>query len=249
MLHLVESRIVERHIPRLLGSITSITGRIARLQHLHDGIMTIGMAAGTGKDTPVGIAANVIILPALLVRIVQALRNILVARFGIEHRFDRLVCPGRIHIHPVVLLGIVRDRIILITHTLTILAMTTLEGMEIEPFRLAPPFGRSISATRMIGHEMIVIDALDAGSERLPHLWVDITLDIATHHPDDIRRILIAVGKELSVCLSLLCIDILCLYLRTPDGYHADVDAVHLGKFDDVVEMIPIAVDTCRVCL
>lgn len=47
MLHLVESRIVERHIPRLLGSITSITGRIARLQHLHDGIMTIGMAAGT----------------------------------------------------------------------------------------------------------------------------------------------------------------------------------------------------------
>lgn len=101
----------------------------------------------------------------------------------------------------------------------------------------------------MIGHEMIVIDALDAGSERLPHLWVDITLDIATHHPDDIRRILIAVGKELSVCLSLLCIDILSLYLRTPDGYHADVDAVHLGKFDDVVEMIPIAVDTCRVCL
>ena len=31
---------------------------------------------------------------------------------------------------------------------------------------------------------------------------MDITLDIATHHPDDIRRILIAVGKELSVCLS-----------------------------------------------
>ena len=29
----------------------------------------------------------------------------------------------------------------------------------------------------------------------------------------------------------------------------ACVDAVHLGKFDDVVEMIPIAVDTCRVCL
>ena len=141
MLHLVESRVVECHIPRLLGSITSITGRIAWLQHLHDGIMTIGMTAGTGKDTPIGIAANIIILPALLVRIVQSLRNILVAWFGIEHRLDRFVCPGRIHIHPVVFLGIVRDRIILVAHTLTILAVTTLEGMEIEPFRLAPPFG------------------------------------------------------------------------------------------------------------
>ena len=101
----------------------------------------------------------------------------------------------------------------------------------------------------MIGHEMVVVNTLDAGSERFPHLWVDITLDIATHHPDDIRRILIAVGKELSVCLSLLCIDILSLYLRTPDSYHADVDAVLFGKFDDVVEMIPIAVNTCWVCL
>lgn len=101
----------------------------------------------------------------------------------------------------------------------------------------------------MIGHEMVVVNTLDAGSERLPHLWVDIALDIATHHPDDIRRILIAVGKELSVCLSLLCIDILCLYLRTPDGYHADVDAVLFGKFDDVVEMIPITVNTSGVSL
>lgn len=96
---------------------------------------------------------------------------------------------------------------------------------------------------------MVVVDALDAGSERLPHFRMDIALDITTHHPDDIRRILIAVGKELSVCLSLLCIDILSLYLRTPDSYHADVDAVLFGKFDDVVEMIPIAVNTCWVCL
>ena len=123
--------------------------------------------------------------------------------------------------------------------------MTALEGMEIEPFALLTIW-QSISATRMIGHEMVVVDALDAGGERL-HTSGWISLNIATHHPDDIRRILIAVGGTFRMLAC--CALIFCLYQRPPDGYHADVDAVLFGKFDDVVEMIPIAVNTCRVRL
>ena len=205
------------------------------------------MPARTGKDTPVGIASHVVVLPALLVGVVQSLGYVFVAWFRVEYGFDGFVSPCRVHIHPVVLLCIVGYGIILVPHTLAILAMSALEGMEVQPLGLAPPFGRGIASARMIGHEVVVVYGLDGCGKRLPHLGVHITGDVTAHNPDDVGRVLVAFGEELAVCLGLGSVYLLRLYLRTPHGNHTDVDAVLLCQLDDIVEMIPVAVHALRV--
>ena len=65
----------------------------------------------------------------------------------------------------------------------------------------------------MIGHQVAVVNALDSGGQRLPYLGVDVALYVATHHPDDVGRVLVSVGQETAVSLGLPGIDIASLHL------------------------------------
>ena len=65
----------------------------------------------------------------------------------------------------------------------------------------------------MIRHQMVVVDALDGVCQRLPHLGMNVALYVATHHPDDVGRVLVSVGQETAVSLGLPGIDIASLHL------------------------------------
>ena len=104
--------------------------------------MTIGMSERTGKNRPVGIATHVVILPARFILIMQALWDILIRRFSVDHRFDRFDGKTHIHIAPVILFGIIFDGVVTITITLSVTTVTTLEHIEIQPFTVVEPLGR-----------------------------------------------------------------------------------------------------------
>lgn len=70
MLHLIEARVIKSLIPSFLQAADAITRGITRLQHLHDGVMTIGVTTRASKNTPIGIATHIVVLPALFTRIV-----------------------------------------------------------------------------------------------------------------------------------------------------------------------------------
>ena len=56
----------------------------------------------------------------------------------------------------------------------------------------------------MIGHQVVLVYRLDGGSQCLPYLRLDVTLDVATHEPDDVGFVLVAVGEEGAVLLGIL---------------------------------------------
>ena len=92
--HLLEARIVEGLIPGLHIACITIARRITWLQHLHDGVVAIGMSATAGKDTPVGITPDVTGPPVGFILVVQPHGDVLIRRFGIEYGLDGLVGPG-----------------------------------------------------------------------------------------------------------------------------------------------------------
>ena len=209
--------------------------------------MSIRMSEGTCEHRPIGIAAHVGSLPAGFVLIVKTHRDILIRRFSIDHRFDWTIGPCRVHIHPVVLFGIIRDWIVFVTHPLTILAVSALEHMEIHPRRLCPPLGRSVSPTRMIGHQVVLVDSLDGSGQGIPLSRVDIALDVTTHDPDDIGLILIAVGQESTIELRLFHVHQSCLHQSTPNGHHTYIYTILCSGIDDIVHVVPVAIDTLLV--
>ena len=93
--------------------------------------MAIGVAARAGKHRPIGIAPHVGGLPARLVAVVKSLRYVLIRRFTVEHWLYWFVLPGRVNVHPVVLLGIVGYGVFLVAHTLAVTAVTALEHVEV----------------------------------------------------------------------------------------------------------------------
>ena len=155
--HLRESRVFKSLIPRLHISCITIACSVARLEELHNSVMTVGVTARASEDRPISVTANVAIHPSRLVSIVKTLWDIFIAWFCIEHGLNWLICPCGVNIHPVVFLGIVRDRVVFVSHSLTITAVSRLEGVEVHPFCFAEPFCAGISATRVIGHDMVLV--------------------------------------------------------------------------------------------
>ena len=204
--------------------------------------MAVGVAATAGKHAPIGITPHVAGLPVGFGLVVQSHGDILVGGLGIEHGFDGFVGPGGVDIHPVVLLGIVGDGVVGIAHALAVSAVTALEGVEIHPGGLAPPFGRGIATSGVIGHQVVMVDGLDTGGEGIPYLGLDVALDVAAHEPDDVGLVLVTVGEEGAVFPGLVDTQFAVLHQSAPDAYHADIDAILLCQVDDVVEVVPVGV-------
>ena len=241
-LHLLEAGVVEGLVPGLHVAGIAIARGIAGLQHLHDGIMAVGVAATAGKHAPIGITPHVAGLPVGFGLVVQSHGDILVGGLGIEHGFDGFVGPRGVDIHPIVLLGIVGDGVVGIAHALAVSAVTALEGVEIHPGGLAPPFGRGIATSGVIGHQVVMVDGLDTGGEGIPYLGLDVALDVAAHEPDDVGLVLVTVGEEGAVFFGLVDTQFAVLHQSAPDAHHADIDAILPCQVDDVVEVVPVAV-------
>ena len=94
----------------------------------------------------------------------------------------------------------------------------------------------------MIGHQMVLVYRLDGGSQRLPNFRFDVALNVATHKPDDVGLVLVAVGQERALLHSILHTQQSCLHQSAPDAHHADVDAVLGGHIDDIVHVVPIGI-------
>ena len=246
-MHLREAWVFQSLIPRLHITRITIARRITGLQHLHDGIMAVGVSATACKHTPIGIAAHIVVLPARFVGVVQTHGDVLVGRFCVQDGLDGVVFPRGVDIHPVVLLRIVRYGVVGIAHTLSVTTMSALEGVEINPLSLAPPFCRGIAPTRMIGHQVVLVYRLDSRCQRLPNLRLDVALNVATHKPDDVGLVLITVGKERTVFLRVVHTQQTCLDQSAPNAYHSNIDTVLSRHIDDIVHVVPIAVDALAV--
>ena len=99
----------------------------------------------------------------------------------------------------------------------------------------------------MIGHQVVFVYRLNSGGECFPYLRLDVALDVATHEPDDVGLVLIAVGEEGAIFLGILDGELAVLHQSAPDAHHADVDAVVGCAVDDVIHVVPIAVDPLLV--
>ena len=205
------------------------------------------MSARTGKHAPVGIAAHVVVLPAALVGVVQSHGNILIGRLSVEHRLDGFILPRGVYIHPVVLLRIVGNGVVLVAHALSVLAVPALEGVEVYPCSLAPPLGRCVTTTGMVGHEVVLVDRLDGGGQCFPHFRFDVALDVAPHEPDDVLFVFVSVGEERTVFLGILYAQLSVLHQSAPDTHHADVDAVLGSHIDDKVHVVPVSIHSFAV--
>ena len=99
----------------------------------------------------------------------------------------------------------------------------------------------------MIGHQMVLVDGLNGCGQCLPYLRLDVALNVATHKPDDVRLVLVAVGEERTVFLGIFHTQQTGLHQSAPDAHHSDIDAMLGSHIDDIVHVIPIAVDTFAV--
>ena len=98
-------------------------------------------------------------------------------------------------------------------------------------------------------HQVILVNGTDTLCQCFPLGSLDISANITTHHPDDVRSILVAFGKELTVSLRIFHRHQTFGNRRSPNGNHTDIDAVLLGCLDDVVHVIPIAVHAFLIYL
>ena len=70
---------------------------------------------------------------------------------------------------------------------------------------------------KMVAHEMVLVNRLDCTCHRIPLVRIYVALDITAHDPDDIWRILVALGKELAVCLGIVYAHESGFHKATPD--------------------------------
>ena len=94
---------------------------------------------------------------------------------------------------------------------------------------------------------MFFVYRLNSIRQCVPYLRFDVTLNISTHKPDDIGPILIAVSKECAVLLGICHTQFSILDQTTPDTYHSYIYTVLLGQVDNIVQMVPIAIDSLLV--
>ena len=94
----------------------------------------------------------------------------------------------------------------------------------------------------MEGHEVILIYRLDGSRQCIPHFSADVPLDVAPDYPHDIRSVLVSVGEESAVFLSLSFIHKPCLDKSSPNTYHSYIDAVGCSQVNDVVHVLPVAI-------
>ena len=120
--------------------------------------------------------------------------------------------------------------------------MPTLEGVEVYPRCLTPPFSRGVATTWMISHQVILIYPLDGGSKSLPHFSLNISLNISANNPNNVWTVFVTIGQETTINLSLFYREFASLYHSTPDAHHTDVDATLLGLIDNVVHMVPVTI-------
>ena len=128
ILHLIVARIIQSIIP---GLFCTVSTTYTRFDKLHDGIMTVSMSESSGKYRPVSITAYVIILPQQFILIVQAMRNFFVDRFAVNHRFHGFHGHAAFYKTPVIFFRIFFDRIVTISETLSVAAVSALEHVEI----------------------------------------------------------------------------------------------------------------------
>ena len=74
-------------------------------------------------------------------------------------------------------------------------------------------------------------------------------MDVATHKPDDVLLVLIAIGEEGTILLSILHTQFAIFHQSTPDTHHSDVDAVLSSHINDIVHVVPIAINAFLVNL
>src|SRR5574344_1300705 len=76
---------------------------------------------------------------------------------------------------------------------------------------------------------------------------MNITAQVSSYHPNDIRKVFVTLAQKFSISLCLLRIDGPGLHLRTPDTDHGYVDTVLFGSANDIVHMVPISVDALPI--
>ena len=99
----------------------------------------------------------------------------------------------------------------------------------------------------MIRHEMVLVYQFDGRGQRFPYFGLDIALDVTTHEPDDIGLVLVSVGEEGAILLRILHTQFTVFHQSAPDAYHSDIDAVLGGHINDIVHVIPVAIDTFAI--
>jgi len=208
--------------------------------------MTIRMTESTGKNVPVSITTHITCLPARSLREMQSDRYVLIGWLAVDDWLYRFVSPCGIYVHPAVFLCIVRNWIILVSHTLSVGTMSRLVHMEINPRRLRPPFCRRVATARMESHKMLFIYRLNGFCQGCPHFRLDISLNISADNPDDIRKILVSLSEESAVGFRSCHVHRTAFHESAPDANHADVDILTLCHADDVIHVVPV-IDSQRV--
>ena len=93
----------------------------------------------------------------------------------------------------------------------------------------------------MEGHHVVGVGLLDGPCQRIPRSGALVAHDVAADHPDDVGLVLVAFAEEFAVGHGLS--DRHPFNLRTPDAVHGDVDALRSREVNDVVEVLPVAID------
>ena len=99
----------------------------------------------------------------------------------------------------------------------------------------------------MEGHQVVLVYCFDGGGESFPFGGFYVATNITSDEPDDIRLVFVALGEEFAVSLGLVYGHFATADGASPDADHADIDAFTGSGADDVVHMVPIAVDARAV--
>ena len=177
----------------------------------------------------------------------QAVRNFFIDRFSIDNRFHGFHSHTALNETPVVFFRILFDRIVAVTKTLSVTTVSALKHIEVQPGSVVEPSCWGCSATRMEGHQVILVDCFDRSCQCLPFGCFHITANVSTDKPNDIRFVLITFRQELSVCFRLFDSHFSTIHGTSPDTNHTDIQSFFCSRTNDIIHVIPITIYTFPV--
>ena len=206
--------------------------------------MTVCMSERTGKYRPVSIPAYIIVFPEQFILIMQAMRNFFVNRFTVNHGFHRLHGQATLYETPVIFFRIFFDRIITVSETLSVAAVSALKHVEIQPGSIVKPSSRSCSSTRMECHQVILVDSFDRSGQSFPFSGFHIATDVSADKPDNVRFVLITFCQKLTVCFCLVNSHFTPVHRTSPNTDHTNIQTLLCCCTDNIIHVIPITVYT-----
>ena len=228
--YLAGAGLLECFAPTHEGVVDAVA--LGRVEHLPDGVMAVGVAAGSAEEIPVEGATDVGCHGVALMGGIEGHGVVFVDGLAVEDGF---------HGGAVVVVAVAGLAVEVVD-----VMVAVLPHVEVEPFLAVVEVGRRPGAAGVVGDEVGAAVAFAESAGEGAHdgaVGIVLGIAVAAQHPDDVGRA-VALAEEAAVAVGIEFVEdgIAVVPPAPPRRQQGDGEAQLIGSADDVIDMIPVVV-------